>query len=32
MTWYHSHDAIVDEVIVYSFDGETWKHFNRVYP
>ena len=31
MTWHHSHD-IVDEVMVYPFDGKAWKHFNREYP
>ena len=29
MTWHHSHNA-VDGVIVHPFDGEVWKHFNRV--
>jgi hypothetical protein len=30
MTWYHSHDE-VDEVMVHSFNGETWKQFNKVH-
>jgi hypothetical protein len=30
LTWYPSHDA-KDKVMMHSFNGETWKQFNRVY-
>jgi len=30
MTLYHSHD-VVDGVMIYSFNGEPWKHFNMVH-
>jgi hypothetical protein len=31
MTWHQSHDA-VDGVMMHSFDGEAWKHFNSLHP
>jgi len=31
ITWHQSHHA-VDGVMVHPSDGETWKHFNSIYP
>jgi hypothetical protein len=31
MTWHHSYDTM-DKVIVHSFNGEAWKHFNNMHP
>jgi hypothetical protein len=31
IAWHHLYN-MVDRVMVHSFDGEAWKHFNRVHP